>query len=366
MRRFAGWTLIVCLTAATATAATDAPKAGAAKTTAAAPTKADALELYNKIVGEYLQGDWEALDKDFRAPAREFGLMTPAQKQDIAYVHQVLAECRPPWWVQVKAGQAGPFRATVWDQPLTIVFDPKGKGGISISNKGGGAEITASWTPAGVENPAQAEHGFTVGDLVAVGIWQNMGMAATNAGVSPQEFQALCATAADKARFQAFINFRDFLTAVYYGTPGSRRWQVWLSLHAFGGEAGKDPNNAPIRAIGSWYLAEVLQNPSKYPSVKLPEKLSGDGAEELMAAYLKSKMVRDEWTLAEDKTLREATKQFAIANDKSVLQYLKVMLPNRLVFSFRKEEDAILLSKRDAWIKQQLDKAAKPGAAAKP
>jgi hypothetical protein len=117
------------------------------------------------------------------------------------------------------------------------------------------------------------------------------------------------------------------------------------------------PTVGSRKAAGALFLAEILANPAKYPSIRLPSALSEDGSEEKLAEHVRNKIEKHSWTIAEDKALREAIKSFAAANENGVLQSQKAVLPNKLAVSLDPEADKPLRSKRDAWLKLQFDKA---------
>jgi hypothetical protein len=122
---------------------------------------------------------------------------------------------------------------------------------------------------------------------------------------------------------------------------------------------------ASRRAATAMFLAEVLRAPSKYPTLKLPDTLEADGAEEKLCDYFRKNRLRreDRWTVAEDKSFREAVKIFAATSDQPAAMTGKGILPSGLAFSLVAEEDVPLRAKREAWIKTQFDKAAAKGAA---
>jgi len=353
MRQDMALALAIGLTALAATAAAGAPKPEAAPV--AAP---DAGDLYARIAEAYMKGNWDELDAALRAPPRELSRLTPAQRADITYVRQAMAECRPAWWQPCKAGRAGPLQPLVWGRALNVAYDPAGKGGMQIKNTPRGPDMTISWPAAEMDSPTHAEHGFSKGDLLGVGIWFNLGTGAAWAAIPPQTMAGLSGSEKDKLRLNLYFDFRADVTALYYTTPPSRRWCLWLCLAAYMEKYAKGPLSGSRRAAGAMFLVEVLKSPSKYPSVKLPDTLPAESAEETLAIDLKNKDTRDGcWTIAEDKAFREAVRAFAAANDRTVLDTSRVTLPNALPFAVQAEDDAPLRPKRDAWVKAQFDKA---------
>jgi hypothetical protein len=208
-----------------------------------------------------------------------------------------------------------------------------------------------------MDDPAQAEHGFSKGDLNGMEVWSLLGMARvwlqtpgrTVAGLNEKE----------QLRMQRRLDFRGNVTALYYGAPKSRRWVLFLSLLTWLDKYADLPTVNSRKAGGSMFLAEVLGNPARYPSLPLPKTLDADGAEQKLAEHYRNLIEHQGWTIAEDKALREAIKKFAAVNDASVFQTEKVTLPNKLVISMDPTTDAPLRAKRDTWLKARFDEAVK-------
>jgi hypothetical protein len=164
----------------------------------------------------------------------------------------------------------------------------------------------------------------------------------------------------EKLRMSRRQDFRSNLTALYYGSPKSRRWALLVDLLTWSEKKFADlPVTGSRKAIGAMFLAEVLANPAKYPSLPLPETLDTAAAEEKLAQHYRHVIDRQGWTLAEDRSLREAIKRLAVANDANVYQTERVTLANKLAVSVDPAADAPLREKRDAWLKERFDAAVK-------
>ena len=61
--------------------------------------------------------------------------------------------------------------------PLNVAFEPAGTRGVQVQYHNSDATFTASWPAAEMDDPAQAEHGFTKRDLNCVEVWSMLGMA---------------------------------------------------------------------------------------------------------------------------------------------------------------------------------------------
>ncbi|MCX5674856.1 MAG: hypothetical protein NTX87_07595 [Planctomycetota bacterium] len=327
-----------------------APLAAAPK---AEPSAAKAGDFHPRLVSAYMDGRGDELDKALAARPAELAGLTAEQRADVAYVRQAMAEARPPWWKLCKAGQKTPFQPTVWGVTLSATYDPAAKSGLEMKAGAPKPAFIFNWPAADMDSTEPGEYGFLKGDLMGLGIWQNMGSAAAWA-VLPS-LRGL--SEKDNLRLGLYSDFRGNLTALYCGTPPERRWGLHIFLAAYMPQYGKGPMAASRRAAAAMFLVEVLKSPGAYPSLKLPDTLAAEGAEEKLAAHFKFKIVRrTPWTIAEDKAFRESVKTFAAANGQKVFDSGKVTLPNNLVFALMPDEDNPYRPVRDTWIKAQFDK----------
>jgi len=329
-------------------AAAEAPKA---------PAAATAGDFHTRLVSAYMDGNRDELDKALAARPAELAGLTPGQRADVAYVRQAMAEARPPWWKSCKAGRRILFQPTVWGVTLNAVYDPAAKSGLEMKSGTPKPTFTFNWPAADMDSAEPGEYGFLKGDLAGLGIWQSMGMAAVWAGLPPQALVNLGEK--DQLRLSLYAGFRGSLTALYCGAPPERRWGLHIFLAAYLPQYGKGPMAATRRAAAAMFLVEVLKSSAAYPSLKLPDTLAAEGAEEKLAAHFKFKIGRrTPWTIAEDKAFREAVKAFAAANGQKVFDSGKVTLPNNLVFALMPDEDNPYRPARDTWLKAQFDKVA--------
>lgn len=308
---------------------------------------------YESIAEAYLKGDFKSTEKLLAdATPKELASLTPLQQADIAYVKQALAECHPAWWEPCKTGEKVPFAPTIWGQTLNAIYDANGKKQFNIEFGAGGKKVvTVTWSQKEMDNPAHAEHGFSHGDLANLGTWQTLGSLAVLVNLQPKALNNI--TVRDQARLQRYIDFRGNITCAYYGSPMSRRWMFWLDLAGFLDKYAALPNIEVRKAVGSWFLVEVLTNPHKYPSLKLPAP-APEAAEKPLADHYRVRIEKKSWTIAEDKALREALKLFAAANNLNLFESQKVALPNQLFHALDTDEDKPHATKRDDWIKVKL------------
>lgn len=348
-------------------AATKAPAKTAAPKTEAPPAKtpksdtptdttpaATPEELYGRIVAAYMDGRWDDLEKALRTPTA--ARLPRDQQADVTYIRRTLVECRPPWWTACKNGQKVNLDPVVGGRPLKVTYDPTIKESLKMSFGAKEPTFTVSWPAADLDSTAPGEYGFLKGDLVNLGVWHTLGSASAWSTLTPQEVSKIGTDEKVKLRASLYSDFRGNVTALYYAGPPARRWGLHIYLAAYMEAYGKGPMSASRRAVASMFLTEVLKAPAKYPSLKLPDTLAAEAAEEKLAVHFKFKIGRKTaWTIAEDKAFREAMAAFAAANDRPVYDTGNVVLPNKLVYGLETEADG--RAKRDAWVKAQFDKA---------
>jgi hypothetical protein len=324
---------------------------------AGAARAAEAGDLYARIADAYMMGRFDELDEALREAGKRMGELTAEQKAGVLYVRKALAECRPAWWALSKKGRKTPVRQKLWGKTLYATYDPAGKGGFQLSPGQLGTVITVSWKPEEMDSTAKGMYGYLQGDMTCVNVWSNLAMAAVWNKLSQQ---ALARTSErDKLRLNRYVSFRANLATLYHCTPPGRRYALHIYFASFFYDNwGKSPLAGSRRAVCAMAMGEILADPSRYRSLKLPKSLRADGAEEALGQHYKHAIKRTAaWTLAEDRRFRESLKPFAAANDHGVYKAEKVTLPNKLVFAIDVDADKAYRPQRDAWVKRQFDKA---------
>ncbi len=325
-----------------------APTAGAADT-----------PLYPQLVDQYLTADWDALESNLTQHAQEIAALSPDQAADIAYVKQTLAECHPAWWAQTKAGKKVIIHPTLWARPLNVIYDPSINNNLQLQSVNGNLVLSANWPAADMENPAPAEHGFSKGDLASLGDWAILGDAEVWIQYTPDRISNLAG--ASRTLFQRYQDFRGTVTGIYYGTPRARAWGCFLSLDAFGDHYANAPAFIARKPVGAMLVAEIVQNPRRYPTLRPTTRIPDEKVEQRVAASLMNQFAR-RITLAEDKALREAIKALAVANNTSFTGGARVVLPNKLAIMVDPAQDAAWAKKREAWLREQLQPPTAPPA----
>jgi hypothetical protein len=323
-----------------------------------AAAESDAGDVYRQIVQAYLDGKWDELDLALLAAADRLAALPATQQDDVAYIRAAREECHPPWWNLCKAGNKVSFRPNVWGTTLNVSYVPDGQRGVQAQYHNADAAFTVTWPAAEMDNPTVFERGFTKAEANATEVWSSLGTARVWSQTSGRMLAGMGEK--EKLRMSRRQDFRSNLTALYYGSPKSRRWSLLVDLLTWSEKEYADlPVAGSRKAVGAMFLAEVLATPAKYPSLPLPKSLDAVGAEETLARHYRRVIDRQSWTLAEDRSLREAIKKLAAANDANVYQTERVTLANKLGVSVDPAAEGPLREKRDAWLKERFDAAAK-------
>src|SRR6266550_1079255 len=181
-----------------------------------------ASDLYGSLVSAYLDGKWDEAEQMLAAKSKELGALTDAkQKADVTYIRQAVAEGRPPWWKQCKAGQHATFKPVIWGRSIDAIYEPGTRQGLQMHFTNLTTTATVTWPAAEMDDPTPAEHGFSKGDLCNLNVWASLG---TADGYSIVSVRAQAeANDAGRLLIGLFTAFRGNVTGAYYGTPRARR-----------------------------------------------------------------------------------------------------------------------------------------------
>ena len=315
--------------------------------------------VFAQLVSNYLNGKWDDVATDLKARSKEVVALPPARRADVEYIRRTIAECRPDWWAQCKAGGVVRFRPVVWGHAISATYDPSAKANLSITYMNGSPLVTLKWDAANMDNPAiKGELAFTQGEHADLDIWRSLGTA-QSWGLIPPRSQINLSEAEHK-QLTRYLSFRGNVAGAYYATPRARRLALWEGISGWSHEYDKAGMFMPMRAIGILLATEVLGHPETYPSIKWPEEPPADGAESKMIWALQEWIRYHELPLAEDRALRDALKAFATVNEGHTRQTGLATLPNKLTLSLDPDADKPLSALRDAWIIDQYGKARSP------
>lgn len=309
-------------------------------------------EVHDQIIKDYLDGNWDQVQTSLASALKDPKASNPRQRADLEYTRQTLAECRPAWWKECKAGKKTVFRPMVFSRSTAVTFDPTARTSIQLNYANGRRTITVFWNASEMDDPDPAEHGFSKGELMNLMVWSTLGSALSLSEVPPQPARDMDAQA--QLRLTRYLDYRGNLIAAYYTSPRARRWGLRMDLDAF------DPKHAEMatvlsrEATGALFMQEVVGHASRYPSIHLPHDLEEEGAVRTLADYLKNWVQSHDLNFAEDRSLRDAIKASAMSNGLKVLQSGIVTLPDGLAIALEPEKDSALAKRRDAWIHAKL------------
>jgi len=322
-----------------------------------APADVKGDDLYARVASAYMDGRWDDLAKALAAKPAEMAALSKAQRADVDYVRQAMAECRPDWWNSLKAGKKATFTANVWGHAADGVCDPDAKKStVQYAGVGLKPRLTFGSDVATVDNPDHAEHSYTKGDLAGAGVWHALGTGVSWAAL-PQRSLQLVITKKDNLRLGIYLDFRGNLTVLYYGTPTIRQWGLWLYLAAYMEKYSKTDAVNSRKAAAAILVTEVLKSPDTYPFFALPASLPAEGAEGKLALHFLSNLNRkNPWTIAEDRAFRAAVRNVALANEQQAFDTGKVVLPSNLPVALMPDEDTALQAQRDKFVKTAFDK----------
>ncbi len=335
--------------------------AGAARTRgagAASSPQGAGEEFYTRVSKAFLDDKAEEAARDLEANGPLIAGLPAAQKADVGYIREAIAEGRPAWWNDCKAGKKTLLKPLVlWGRPLVATYDPEAKSSISMQWTDNLMKITVGWSSKDMDNPGQAEHGYTKGELSDLGIWCTLGSADGYSRLTLDMLQALGKpTPAVKLQVLRYLDFRGNLGGAVYAMPRARRWGLWLYLACYMDKYSHNDVYMGRRAVGAMFVAEVLGHAAAYPSLKVPKDVPADGAEGKAALALKDWIEGHGWTVGEDRSIREALQTLAMANEKTTQASGIVTLGNGLTLALDPEADKPLGAKRDAWVKEQVGK----------
>lgn len=318
------------------------------------PVRGAEAPSVDNLVGLYMAGNWDELAKELSANAAQLKHLTGQQQIDAAYLKQALIDGRPQWWNACKAEKQTPIRASIFGQMVSASFVLNQK--VNLNMKFSGVrEMTVSWPSAEMDSAANAEHGFTKGELNGMVVWGTLSNAAVYSKMPMTALANLSEN--DKARLIETLDFRSMLAGVYYGNPRTRQWGLFLALHTWLPKYAKMQTVMSRKALGAMLVAELVENSEKYDSIKIPKIDNEENAEERLALGLQGAVEKHGFTFAEDKLVRAAIKNFATANEDPIRTAGAIKLPNGLVLALDPTKDESLRAKRDAWLFAHLPKA---------
>ena len=206
------------------------------------------------------------------------------------------------------------------------------------------------------DDKSMAGHGTKQGDMAEVNLWTSLASAALIASFPMRTLKAIYDDENSKQRFGRYQLFQAQLAPVCHGSPRSRHAAMVMYFSGFMEKYGKGPLAGTRRAIGSMFIAKLLAEPKKWPSIHLPHSLPDDEPEAALGEFCIRQIDR-RWTLAEDRQLREAAFALYKPNTRTALKTDKVLLPNKLTSMLDPDKDEKAKAARNAWVAKKFEEA---------
>jgi hypothetical protein len=336
------------------------------------PNAKAAAESYDKMVAAYMKGDWAALGDELKSVDKLLRFMTPAQRLDVKYVRDSAAEYRPAWWSECRKTSNVSFGAKIWGKGFTANYMPSEAPGVEmpVGEKDGKLVVVVSWKPSLVDSPKAADgylakrFGLTRGDLGEAMVWHELGHNYISLGLPLNAVKELYTNYS--LLFGHLQEFYADMTALYHASPKARLATLLIRADDIEEDREDEGHGRSAMAIGSLILANVLADPAKWPSVHLPPAVPDKEVERLTTLYAYEHLDAN-WTLGEDRALRDLVQKFIFVKGEAVLRGRgDVQLPNNLSYKLMATDDRDSQKKRDAWVAAQLKKAIDSGRADKP
>ena len=230
--------------------------------------------------------------------------------------------------------------------------------------------VIVTWKPNLVDNPKAASGdlatrlGVTLGDIAEVIVWHELGHNYLTVFLPTRGI--IDAYENHQILFRHVQEFFADITAIYHSSPKARRVAMLMRLNELANYDEAEPHARGAHGIGSIFLADVLENPNKWPSVHLPGAIASEDVERNTLIYVYENWDKA-WTLGEDQALREMYDKFLQKNGKKILQYRGTFtMANKQKFSLTVSDDRAYQTQRDLWVKSKLKELIKSGRADEP
>ena len=325
----------------------------------------EATAAYEEAAKAYLNSRWTELKEALPAASRHTTRMTAQQRADLVYIRNTAPTFRPAWWKACKSTTEAKFRATIWGRSMVIDYAPSDHMSITprVDNQRMKVTLKLGWNPSQVDSskPAAgslaARHGLTEGDLGEVRVWRQIGCSYMTECLPLMTVVELHNN--HQHIYWHLLYFYGNLTSMYHCSPKARRTALLMYSSEMKQKGSPEGYLRACRAISALFLTSVLADPSKWPSVNLPYDVPEGLTEEKTSAHVCGN-IEPTWTIAEDRAWREALASFFRVNRERALRGRgAVLLPNKTVFMLMEPDDRKYQDKRDAWVKERLQKASK-------
>ena len=349
--------------------------AGAQSAASGDEAKADTQAIYDDVVDQYMHSNWGEFQTSMKSLVKHSRHLTAEQRSEIGYMRRALKDFRPKWWDNTKSSKNISFDAEIWGKAIKANYMPSEVTGmefpVDIDERTGRFRTIVTWQPHKVDSTKplldrwgdssslHQAHQLTEGDLAEAIVWHELGHNYVTQGLPATQVIKLYQDY--RLLFSALQEFYADMTALYHCSPQGRKTTMLLRTTELRWNDVNDPHVRAAHGIAAWVLAHVLSDVEKWPSFRLPDKVPQKDVEQTTMLYM-YKNIDPGYTLAEDRALRDMVGRFIRTKGADILRKKGAFkLPNGLEFKIMTAEDRANQTKRDAWIKEHLEKAIASG-----
>ncbi|MDP6546442.1 MAG: hypothetical protein QGH60_20880 [Phycisphaerae bacterium] len=321
--------------------------------------KQKALEQYKKILNCYMHSDFIALKVEM-ARMRSAAMLPKADKSDLAYIRRMIPEYRPIWWKHCRSASNISFRAKIWGRPFVANFMPtqpqsKRQAVQLVNNK---IQVIAQWQPHRIDNPQPitgalaVAHELTQGHVGEAIVWYELGRNYVPTFLPVK--QAVFLYQKEATMFSHVQEFLAGMSSLYHSSPKARLASLFIQIDSLKKNEGGSAYTRAGHAVGAMILARVLTEPDQWPAFKLPTEVPKTMVEITTILHIYNR-IDPEWSLAEDKSLRDFAGKFILTRGKSILKSKgTIVLPSKLSMKLMATHDRQSQALRDAWVAKKL------------
>ncbi len=341
-----------------------------------------AVEAYESLAKAYLSGremdKIAEMAKEMRAHTRH---LTSEQREAIKHMTEMAPVYRPTWWKGTKKQEKNSFEAQIWGRKFWANYVPTRELGLQavfpqeeFNQKTGEFEVVdlivlVTWKPLMVDSPDAAqgrlarEHGYSLGDIAELIIWHELGHNYITENISTKDNIELYEKY-DRLYATLHEYFAD-MSAIYHCTPKGRRIALQFRLDGLDYYMPEQEHCRASHGIGSIVIADMLENPDAWPSVRFPPKVPAKQTEVNTIIYIYENL-SPQWTVEEDMRLQMLAKDYIMKQgEKTFKSKGEIALPNKLKYNLMITEDRENQIQRDNWVTGKLDELIKSGRADK-
>ncbi|MFP3937343.1 MAG: hypothetical protein ACLFVW_03300 [Phycisphaerae bacterium] len=333
---------------------------------------AEAAERYEEIRDAYMSSQFDEFQEAMRGSGKYFRYWEPQQRRNVSHMRKSIQDFRPAWWDNCKSLERTSFRARIWNRELTANYVPSQHLGaqMPVAVHRGKLLIVVTWRPSMVDNPRPLKgelaesHDLRRGDLGEFIVWHELGHNYISEFLPLREVFLLYRD--HRMLFSILQEIYADLTGIYHSSPRGRLSGLLFRLGDLDADDQLQEHSRAAFVIGSLLLSHMLTNLDEYPSVHLPPEVPAVQVERKTIQYVYENIDPD-WTVEEDRKLREFVQQFIRRQGERMLRRKGTIdLPNRLTLKVMEPEDREFQKQRDEWVAQQIKEAIEAGRADEP